>query len=176
MDKKKFLKISRYILLTGMSIFTVLFFLDIKFVVLGLNILEWTMAIAAIWIFVRLCRWASRENTGKRMFVVIAIAIAGTFAAFSLAICGGLPGYIEGTEPQTRRTFVVEYYDNMFHKGSAKLYERFGSLLLTCDVKEYEGEFLHVRPGERQIYISDDGKKIVVAYFFLKPIFSVPLE
>jgi hypothetical protein len=43
-------------------------------------------------------------------------------------------------------------------------------------VEEYKGEFLHARPEERQIYISEDGKKIVVAYFFLRPVFSVPLE
>ena len=63
----------------------------------------------------------------------------------------------------------------MFNKGSAKLYERFGPLLLACDVEEYEGEFLHARPEERQIYISEDGKKIVVAFFFLQPVFVVPL-
>ena len=60
---------------------------------------------------------------------------------------------------------MVEYHGNMFNKGSAKLYERFGPLLLACDVEEYEGEFLHARPEERQIYISEDGKKNVVAFF-----------
>jgi hypothetical protein len=70
----------------------------------------------------------------------------------------------------------VEYCGNMLNKGSAKLYERFGPLLLACDVEEYKGEFLHARPEERQIYISEEGEKFVVAYFFLRPVFSVPLE
>ena len=56
----------------------------------------------------------------------------------------------------------------MLNKGSAKLYERFGPLLLACDVEEYKGEFLHARPEERQIYISEEGEKFVVAYFFLR--------
>ena len=176
MDKKKFLKILWYILLASMSVLTVLFFFDIKFMVAGSNIIAWDILAGGIWIFVKLCKWAGRENTGKRTLAIIAITIAGAFTVFSLAICGGLPGYIEGTEPQTRRTFVVEYCGNMLNKGSAKLYERFGPLLLACDVEEYKGEFLHARPEERQIYISEDGKKFVVAYFFLRPVFSVPLE
>ena len=65
MNKEKALKLSRRILLAGMSILTILFFLDIKFVVLGINILVLDMLTAGIWAFVRLCRWASRENTGK---------------------------------------------------------------------------------------------------------------
>ena len=154
---------SWYILLASMSVLTVLFFFDIKFMVAGLNIIAWDMLAGGIWIFVKLCKWAGRENTGKRTLAIIAITIAGAFTVFSLAICGGLPGYIEGTEPQTRRTFVVEY-------------ERFGPLLLACDVEEYKGEFLHARPEERQIYISEEGEKFVVAYFFLRPVFSVPLE
>lgn len=173
MDKKKFLKITLYILLASMSVLTVLFFFDIKFMVAGLNIIAWDMLAGGIWIFVKLCKWAGRENTEKRTLAVIALMLVGLFAMFSLLIDGG---YIEGTEPHTRRTFVVEYHGNMFNKGSAKLYERFGPLLLACDVEEYKGEFLHARPEERQIYISEDGKKIVVAYFFLRPVFSVSLE
>lgn len=173
MDKKKILKITLYILLASMSVLTVLFFFDIKFMVAGLNIIAWDMLAGGIWIFVKLCKWAGRENTEKRTLAVIALMLVGLFAMFSLLIDGG---YIEGTEPHTRRTFVVEYHGNMFNKGSAKLYERFGPLLLACDVEEYKGEFLHARPEERQIYISEDGKKIVVAYFFLRPVFSVPLE
>lgn len=176
MGKDKVLRILRYAFFAIIGILTLLFFFDIKFMVAGLNIIAWDMLVGGIWIFVKLCKWAGCENTGKRTLAVIAITIAGTFTVFSLAICGGLPGYIEGTEPQTRRTFVVEYCDNMLNKGSAKLYERFGPLLLACDVEEYKGEFLHARPEERQIYISEDGKKIVVAYFFLRPVFSVPLE
>ena len=171
-NKEKSLKIAWYILLASMSVLTVLFFFDIKFMVTGLNIIAWDILAGGIWIFIKLCKWAGRENTGKRTLVVIALMLVGLFAVFSLLIEGG---YIEGTEPQTRRTFVVEYHGNMFNKGSAKLYERFGPLLLACDVEEYEGEFLHARPEERQIYISEDGKKIVVAFFFLQPVFVVPL-
>lgn len=173
MDEKKSLKISWYILLASMSVLTILFFFDIKFMVAGLNIIAWDMLVGGIWIFVKLCKWAGRKNTGKRTLAVIALTFVGLLVAFNLFLDGG---YIEGTEPQTRRTFVVEYHGNMFNKGSAKLYERFGPLLLACDVEEYKGEFLHARPEERQIYISEDGEKIVVAYFFLRPVFSVPLE
>lgn len=68
MSKEKVLKISWRVLLAGMSILTVLFFFDIKFVVWGINILVLDMLTAGIWAFVRLCRWAGRENTGKRTF------------------------------------------------------------------------------------------------------------
>lgn len=173
MDEKKSLKISWYILLASMSVLTILFFFDIKFMVAGLNIIAWDMLTGGIWIFVKLCKWAGRENTEKRTLAVIALTLVGLLVVFGLFIDGG---YIEGTEPQTHRTFVVEYHGNVFNKGLAKLYERFGPLLLACDVEEYKGEFLHARPEERQIYISEDGKKIVVAYFFLRPVFSVPLE
>ena len=173
MNKEKAIKISWYIFLAAMAVLTILFFLDIKFVVVGINILVLDALTAGVWIFARLCKWAGCKNTGKRTLAVIALTLVGLLAVFSLFISGG---YIEGTEPQTRRTFVVEYQGNMFNNGSAKLYERFGPLLLACDVEEYEGEFLHARPEERQIYISEDGKKIVVAFFFLHPVFVVPLE
>lgn len=173
MNKDTVLRISQYSFLAIVGILTVLFFFDIKFMVIGINILAWDVLAAGIWMSVRLCKWAGRKNTEKRTLAVIALTLVGLLAVFSLFIGGG---YIEGTEPQTRRTFVVEYQDNMFNKGSAKLYERFGPLLLACDVEEYEGEFLHARPDERQIYISEDGRSIVVAYFFLRPVFVVPLE
>ena len=51
MNKEKALKLSRRILLAGMSILTILFFLDIKFVVLGINILVLDMLTAGIWAF-----------------------------------------------------------------------------------------------------------------------------
>mgnify|MGYP001120639323 CR=1 FL=1 len=75
MSKEKVLKLSWRILLAGMFILTVLFFLDIKFVVLGINILVLDMLTAGIWAFVRLRRWADRENTGKKTIAVIAITL-----------------------------------------------------------------------------------------------------
>ena len=81
MNKEKALKLSRCILLAGMSILTILFFLDIKFVVLGINILVLDMLTAGIWAFVRLCRWAGRENTEKRTIVVVVMILMGWFAA-----------------------------------------------------------------------------------------------
>lgn len=180
MNREKVLKISWYIFLAVMSILTVLFFFDIKFMVIGINILVWDVLTAGIWIFVRLCKWAGRENTGRRTVAVIAITLVGLFAAvsltFILAMRGGLLGYIEGTELQTHRTFVVEYTQNMMGDGRAKLYERFGPLLLACDEDEYIGEFSVERPEDQKIYISKDGRSIVVAYFFLEPIFIIPLE
>lgn len=179
MDKEKVSRIAPYAFLSAMGILTILFFLDIKFVV-GLNIIAWDMVAAAIWIFVKLCKWAGRENTGRRTLAVIAITLLGLFSAtimlFWLCICGRIPCYIEQTEPQTHRTFVVEYSRNLMQRGSAKLYERFGPLLLACDVEEFVGEFSVERPEDRQLYVSEDGKSIVVAYFFLRPIFVVPLE
>ncbi|MBD5083725.1 MAG: hypothetical protein HDT33_01325 [Clostridiales bacterium] len=180
MNKDKVLRISRYSFIAIVGILTLLFFLDAKFVVLGLNILEWDIVMAAIWIFVRSCRWAGRENTGRRMLAVFAITFLGLFAAaimfLGLCIYGGIPCYVEQTEPQTHRTFVAEYQRNMMMRGSVKLYERFGPLLLACDVEEFVGEFSLERPEDRQLYVSEDGKSIVVAYFFLWPIFFVPLE
>ena len=127
--------------------------------------------------FVHLCKWAGRENTGRRTVAVIAITLVGLFAAviltFGLAINGGMLCYIDETEPQTHRTFVVEYTRNMMHRGRAKLYERVGPLLFACDVDEYIGEFSIERP---EVSISKDGKYMVVAYFFLEPIFTIPLE
>ena len=179
MDKEKVLRIAPYAFLAAMGILTILFFLDIKFVV-GVNIIAWDMLAAAIWIFVKLCKWAGRENTGRRTLAVIAITLLGLFSAtimfFGLSIYGGIPCYIEQTEPQTYRTFVVEYSHNLMHRGSAKLYERFGPLLLACDVEEFVGEFSVERPEDRRLYVSEDGKSIVVAYFFYVPIFIVPLE
>ena len=49
----------------------------------------------------------------------------GLFAAsvllFGLGMYGGWYEYAEGTEPQTHRTFVVEYCRNMLQKGTAKI-------------------------------------------------------
>lgn len=174
MNREKALKISWYIFLAVMSILTVLFFFDIKFMVIGINILAWDVLAAGIWMFVRLCKWAGRENTGRRTVAVIAITLVGLFAAMILMF--SLAGYIEGTEPQTHRTFVVEYTQNMMNRGRAKLYERVGPLLFACDVDEYIGEFSVERPEDRQLYVSEDGKSIVIAYFFLRPTFTIPLE
>ena len=180
MNREKVLKISWYIFLAVMSILTVLFFFDIKFMVIGINILVWNVLTAGIWIFVRLCKWAGRENTGRRTVAVIAITLLGVFATvimfFCLCIYGGIPFYIEQTEPQTHRTFVAEYQQNMMMRGNVKLYERFGPLLLACDEDEYIDEFSVESPEDRRIYVSEDGKSIVVAYFFLQPTFIIPLE
>lgn len=67
MSKEKALKLSWRVLLAGLSIFTVLFCLDIKFVIAGINILVLDVLTAGIWVIVRLCRWAGRENTGKEL-------------------------------------------------------------------------------------------------------------
>ena len=180
MDKDKVLRISQYSFFAIAGILTVLFFFDIKFMVIGINILVWDVLAAGIWMFVHLCKWAGRKNTGRRTLAVIAITLLGLFSAtimfFGLCIYGGIPCYIEQTEPQTHRTFVVEYSRNLMHRGSAKLYERFGPLLFACDVDEFVGEFSLERPEDRQLYVSEDGKSIVVSYFFYVPIFIIPLE
>ena len=177
MNREQVLKISWYIFLAVMFILTVLFLFDVKFVIMGINIFVLDVLTAGIWMFVQLCKWAGHENTGRRAVAVIAITLAGLFVAviltFSLAIRGGLLCYIEGTEPQTHRTFVVEYTRNLMRRGRAKLYERVGPFLFACDVDEYIGEFSIERPD---VYISKDGKYIVVAYFFLEPTFIIPLE
>lgn len=92
MNKEKAMKTSWYIFLAAMAVLTILFFLDIKFVVLGLNILVLDMLTAGIWAFVRLCRWAGRENTGRRTAAVIAITLVGLFASFIIFI--GLCVYV----------------------------------------------------------------------------------
>ncbi len=79
MDRDKTFRILRYSFFAITGILTLLFFLDIKFMVFGLNILEWDAIMAAVWIFVRSCRWACRENTGKRTLAVIAITLLGLF-------------------------------------------------------------------------------------------------
>jgi hypothetical protein len=88
MCKEKVLKISWCALLAGMSVLTVLFSLDIKFVVLGINILVLDVLTAGVWIFVRLCRWAGRENTGKRTIAVTAITLLSVFAVLVFLIDG----------------------------------------------------------------------------------------
>lgn len=50
-NKEKSLKIAWYILLASMSVLTVLFFFDIKFMVTGLNIIAWDILAGGIWIF-----------------------------------------------------------------------------------------------------------------------------
>lgn len=180
MDKKKRRKISQYVLLAALSALTILYFFDVKFVVMGLNIIAWDVLAGGVWIFVKLCKWAKGKNTGKRTLLAAAITLAGFFAApillFGLIIVGRLPCYVQQTEPQTHRTFVAEYEQNMMLRGRVKLYERFGPFLFPCDVEEYVGEFSLERPEDWRIYVSEDGKSIVITYFFLQPVFIVPLE
>ena len=182
MSKKKGLKISWRVLLAGMFILTVLFFLDIKFVVLGINILVLDMLTVGIWAFVRLCRWAGRENTEKRTIAVIAIILMGLFAApvllFGLGLEGGWYEYAEGTEPQTHRTFVVEYRRNMLQKGTAKVYERFGPLSFPCDVPEYSGNLAldELDAEYASVYISEEQQAITVSLFIYGPRFHIPLK
>ena len=176
MNRENVLKISWYIFLAVMSILTVLFFCDIKFMVIGINILVWDMLTAGIWIFVRLCKWAGRENTGRRTIAVIAITLLGLFVAVIMFVGLEIPCYVKQTEPKTHRTFVVEYTQNMMNRGRAKLYERVGPLLFACDVEDFVGEFSLELPEDRRLYVSEDGKSIVVAYSFLQPIFIIPLE
>ena len=149
MSREKVLKILWRVFLAGMSILTVLFFFDIKFVVLGINILVLDMLTAGIWAFVRLCRWAGRENTEKRTIVVVVIILMGLFAApvllFGLGMNGGWYEYAEGTEPQTHRTFVVEYCRNMLQKGTAKTPER---VLIEQPVDDDHSAFLVDTKGQ----------------------------
>ena len=51
-SKEKPLKIAWYILLASMSVLTILFFFDIKFMVAGLNIIAWDILAGGIWIFI----------------------------------------------------------------------------------------------------------------------------
>lgn len=182
MNKEKAIKTSWHIFLAAMAVLTVLFFLDIKFVILGLNILVLDMLTAGIWAFVRLCRWAGRENTERRTAAVIAITLAGLLAAsvllLGLGMYGGWYEYAEGTEPQTHRTFVVEYRRNMLQKGTAKVYERFGPLLFPCNVPEYHGElnFDELDSKYASVYISEEQQAITVSLFIYGPIFYVPVE
>lgn len=140
------------------------------------------MLTAGIWAFVRLCRWAGRENTERRTAAIIAITLAGLLAAsvllLGLGMYGGWYEYAEGTEPQTHRTFVVEYRRNMLQKGTAKVYERFGPLLFPCNVPEYHGElnFDELDSKYASVYISEEQQAITVSLFVYGPIFYVPVE
>lgn len=182
MNKRNLFAILRYIFMGALILFTSLFFLDIKFVVIGLNILVWDVLIGGIWVFVRLCKWAGRENTGKRTLAVTAIILAGLLAApvllFGLAMYGGIPTYAQGTEPQTHRTFVVESHQNLLQKGTAKVYERFGPLLFPCDVPEYKGQLTFEESDAEyaKVYISEEKQAIVVSLFIYGPRFSIPLK
>lgn len=101
MNTEKVLKRSWYVLLSVMFILTILFFLEIKFMVAGLNILVWDVLAAGIWMFVKLYKWAGRKNTGRRTLVLFAVVIFGVFAfrviLLGLAIYGGWYGYADGT-------------------------------------------------------------------------------
>lgn len=175
---EKLWKTARWILLVSLPVWTMLFFYDIKFVMFGKNIIEWDILIGVVWVFCRLCRWAGRRHTGRRALAVAAFALAvvvvGTYEMVALSLHAKLPGYREETEPQTHRTFVVEYYHNMFNRGSAKLYERFGPVILACDTEKFVGEFLYADPGDSRAYLSEDGQEIVISMFFMEPIFAVP--
>lgn len=171
----KVLKIFYYILFAMMSVLTILFFFDIKFVMLGLNIIAWDMVAIAIYFLVKMGQLASRINAVLGGIVVIALMLLEiTVGIFLLAFLH--PSYTEKTEPQTHRTFVTEAHISMLNKGTVKLYERFGPFLLACNVDEYVGDITHLEEEYRSVHVSDDGKFIVVHYFFLKPEFYVPLE
>lgn len=171
----KVLKIFYYILFAMMSVLTILFFFDIKFVMLGLNIIAWDMVAIAIYFLVKMGQLASRINEVLGGIVVIALMLLEiTVGIFLFAFLH--PLYTEKTEPQTHRTFVTEEYRSMLQKGTVKLYERFGPFLLDCNVDEYVGDITHLEEEYRSVHVSDDGKFIVVHYFFLKPEFYVPLE
>lgn len=161
---------------------SVLFCLDIKFVIAGINVFVLDALIAGIWVFVRLCRWAGRENTGKRTLAVSAIMFVGLLAApvllFGLGMYGGWYEYAEGTEPQTRRAFVVEYRRNMLQKGTAKVYERFGPLLFPCGVPEYRGplNFDELDSEYAYVCINEEQQAITVALFIYGPRFHIPMK
>lgn len=179
---EKFWKTARWILLVSLPVWTVLFFCDIKFVMFGKNIIEWDILIGVGWVFCRLCRWAGREHTGRRALVVAVLAFVVIFAGlcalvssvFGSPLYGKVLSYVEETEPQTHRTFVAEYYRNLFNRGVVKLYEHFGPVILACDTEKYVGEFLNADPGDSRAYLSEDGQEIVISMFFMEPIFAVP--
>ena len=165
-------------LIVALIVLTILYFCNIKFVVASLNIIMWDVIITGIVLFVKLCQWATRKNTKKRTLIAVAVTLLFLFAShvtlFGLSFSGGLNYYVEGTEPQTHRTFVVEYNQNFLNKGKAKLYERFGPLILPCDTEEFIGEIMLADTPET--YISQDRQNIVVSFFFSNPTFSIPLE
>ena len=74
-SNERLLKKSWYLLLAAMSILTLLFIIGVRFVVMGINILVLDALTAGIWIFVRLCKWAGRENTEKMTIAVIAVTL-----------------------------------------------------------------------------------------------------
>ena len=162
-----------YALLAVMAALSILFFFDIKWMVWGLNILMLDVFAVSAWGLCLLWKWAG-NNSSRELPAAIAACFI-TLGAFLLSVSGFFGSYIECTEPQTRRTFVAEYYDTGLHnQGSVRLYERFGPLLLPCDTEEYVGNFLlHDAPSAR---LSEDGEHIVVAYFFLQPVFLLPLN
>ena len=91
---------------------------------------------------------------------------------------GGWYEYAEGTEPQTHRTFVVEYCRNMLQKGTAKVYERFGPLLFPCGVPEYSGNLAldELDAEYASVYISEEQQAITVSLFIYGPRFHIPLK
>lgn len=101
---------------------------------------------------------------GGLLFIACLIIL---FLRFSVL----LPSYRRATEPVTKRTFVVRDELNMFGRGRIKLYEQKGLFIVPCDVEEFYGEALW---DEKRIYISQDGERIVIAFYFLNPVFSVP--
>lgn len=159
-------------------IFTVLYMVRIKFLLFHLNILMWDAITICIYLFLKLCVWTSQKDSESEGIIVVAVLAAVLFFFFmmfmGLSSNGALEMYVEGTEPQTHRTFVVEYRKNMLGKGKAKLYERFGPVIIPCDTEEYVGDIFS--PDSKHVYISDDGENIIVGFFFLEPVFSVPAE
>lgn len=173
-DKKRRIGLPALALVT--SCLTGTYFFDIKFMVLGLNIVAWDVLALTIWGLTRLWKWGG-GGAGRGVVAAIVTA-AGGFGAvvilFGMLMGGLLDFYIEEKEPVTGRVFVVEYREDFLKHGSARLYERFGPLLLRCDAEEYVGDIS--LGDEPSVYISRDGDEIVVAYFFLQPIFFVPIE
>ncbi len=121
MDKKKTFRIVLYALLAVMVILTVLFFFDIKFVV-GLNIIKWDIVLAVVWIFVKVCIWVNRKFDNGLFISIVSgimafalfvyfVILSFPFTVFLLFISGLMPHeYVEHTEPQTNRTFAVEFF------------------------------------------------------------------
>lgn len=161
-----------------MAALTLLFFFDIKFMVAGLNILGWDGVAVGGWLFVKLLGWAVEGNSGLRMLAAAGAIVLGAIGAsvllYGLFLQGAWACYIERTEPQTNRTFVVEYWENLMLRGSAQLYERFGPLLLPCDVETYTGDLSFA--DEPKVFLSSDGTEIVFDCFFIAPGFRLPLD
>ena len=158
-----------------LAIFTVLYLVKIKFMVFHMNILIWDMITGVVYIFYK---WVAQLGKGKEGVAATICLLVGLLWVFymlgGILFEGSFAQYVEGTEPQTHRTFVVEYRHNMMGYGKAELYERFGPVIVPCGEEEYVGYIMREEGFER-VYIDESGEYKFVSFFFLEQIFYVPL-